>query len=70
MTYENHTGAPERPPSALHAAGIESRLHSYPGCSGLVIRYFILHDEAPNPYRTAAEALAELRRRQAERRPS
>lgn len=53
--------------SQLYAAGIESRLYAFPGCSGLVVRYFILHDATPKAYRTAAEALAELRRRQADR---
>lgn len=44
------------------------RLHRYPGCTTLVARWFIATDKVPMPYRSQAEALAELQRRQADRR--
>ena len=48
----------------VHQALVEQRLFRYAGCSGYVQRWFIIADKVPMPYRTEAEALAELRRRQ------
>lgn len=61
MTFENHKGAPA-PVAPVR------RLHQYPGCAGFVLRWFIPTDAVPLPYLTEEEALAELRRRQADRR--
>jgi hypothetical protein len=42
---------------------VEQRLFRYAGCGGYVQRWFITTDAVPMPYRTEAEALAELQRR-------
>lgn len=47
---------------------VQQRLFRYAGCTGYVLRWFVVGDKVPMAYRTEAEALAELQRRQGERR--
>jgi hypothetical protein len=36
---------------------VERRLHQYPGCKGLVYRWFIVGDVTPYPFRSFEEAM-------------
>lgn len=62
MTFKNSIGAPAPAPA------VERRLFQYPGCTTYCHRWFITTDAVPLAYRTQAEALESLQRRQADRR--
>ncbi len=62
MADRNDSGALAPAPT------VERRLYTYAGTSAAVLRWIITTDKVPMPYLTREEAVAELQRREGDRR--